>query len=84
MSYKTLDKRDIKVNVFLLLYKTRPYLYENMPIQINWKFYHQKMKNFQRKNYDIFLFLLKYRLWVLVRTASPRRFYRAPTIYVFE
>ena len=24
----------------------------------------------------------KQRLWVLVRTASPRRFYRAPTIYI--
>ena len=35
--------------------------YENMPIQIYWKFYHQKMKilppkneNFQRKKCDIF------------------------------
>ena len=25
-----------------------------------------------------------HRLWVLVRTASPRRFKRVPTIYVFE
>ena len=24
--------------------------YENTPIQINWKFYHQKNENFQRKN----------------------------------
>ena len=33
--------------------------YENMPIQIYWKFYHQKNENFQIKNSDIFLFLLK-------------------------
>ena len=28
--------------------------YENMPIQIYWKFYHQKMKIFQIKISDIF------------------------------
>ena len=28
--------------------------YENMPIQMYWKFYHQNMKNFQIKNSDIF------------------------------
>ena len=28
--------------------------YENMSIQIYWKFYHQKHKNFQIKNSDIF------------------------------
>ena len=28
--------------------------YENMPIQIYWKFYHQKNENFQIKNFDIF------------------------------
>ena len=29
--------------------------YENMPIQIYWKFYHQKMKIFRnKKNSDIF------------------------------
>ena len=28
--------------------------YENTPIQINWKFYHQKMAIFQIKNSDIF------------------------------
>ena len=27
--------------------------YENMPIQIYWKFYHQKSENFQMKNSDI-------------------------------
>ena len=29
-------------------------LYENTPIQIHWKFYHQKMAIFQIKNSDIF------------------------------
>ena len=29
--------------------------YEKMPIQIYWKFYHQKNENFQIKNSDIFL-----------------------------
>ena len=28
--------------------------YENMPIQMYWKFYHQKIENFQIKNSDIF------------------------------
>ena len=28
--------------------------YENTPIQIHWKFYHQKMAIFQIKNSDIF------------------------------
>ena len=35
--------------------------------------------------YIIFLISAqKHRLWVLVRTASPRRFYRVPTIYVLS
>ena len=35
--------------------------------------------------YIIFLiFPQKHRLWVLVRTASPRRFLRVPTIYVLS
>ena len=33
--------------------------YNNMPIQIYWKFYHQKNENFPIKNSDIFFFLLK-------------------------
>ena len=32
--------------------------YENKPIQIYWKFYHQKMKIFDKYS-DIFMFLLK-------------------------
>ena len=31
-----------------------------------------------------FFFALKHRLWVLVRTASPRRFLCVPTIYVLS
>ena len=38
-----------------------------------------------RRCIPIFLiFALKHRLWVLVRTASTRRFYRVPTIYVLS
>ena len=33
--------------------------YENKPIQIYWKFYHQKNENFQIKIMIFFLFLLK-------------------------
>ena len=28
--------------------------YENMPIQIFWRFYHEKMKIFREKNWNIF------------------------------
>ena len=31
-----------------------PYHYENMPIQIYWKFYRHKNENCQMKNYDFF------------------------------
>ena len=59
--------------------------YENTPIQIYWKFHTpsppptHKKKNwkFSDKNSDMFsYFCSKHRLWVLVRTASVRRFYR--------
>ena len=33
--------------------------YENTPIQIYWKFYHQKNENFQIKILIFFIFLLK-------------------------
>ena len=32
----------------------KSYNYENTPIQIYWKFYHQNKENFQIKNSDIF------------------------------
>ena len=35
------------------------YHYENMPIQIYWKFYHQKDENLQIKFMIIFIFVLK-------------------------
>ena len=48
--------------------------YENMPIQIYWKFTTKKGK-ISDKNSDIFsYFCSKHRLWGLVRTASARRF----------
>ena len=34
--------------------------------------------------YIFLIFDLKHRLWILVRTASLRRFYRIPTIYVLS
>ena len=33
--------------------------YENMPIQIYWKFYHQKIEKFQIKILIFLIFLLK-------------------------
>ena len=36
-----------------------PLHYEDIPIQIYWKFYHQKMKKNQIKILIIFMFLLK-------------------------
>ena len=38
---------------------TSKFLYENMPIQIYWKLYHQTMKIFRWKILIFFLFLLK-------------------------
>ena len=55
--------------------ETRMCHYENTPIQIHRKFHLKKTENFQIKNSDIFhIFAQKHRLWVLVRTASVRRF----------
>ena len=39
--------------------KTRLFHYENKPIQVYWKFYTQKIENFQIKILIFFLFLLK-------------------------
>ena len=49
--------------------------YENPPIQIYRKFHLQKLKIFRKKKTLIFFsyFCSKHRLWVLVRTASPRQ-----------
>ena len=55
--------------------KTRLYKYiENFTFK-NWKFSDQNLCY-------ISYFCSKHRLWVLVRTASLRRFLRVPTIYV--
>ena len=44
-----------------------------------------KKYKFSDKHSEIFpIYAQKNRLWVLVRTASARRFYRVPTIYGFE
>ena len=47
--------------------------YENMPIKEKETFT-TKTKKIHMKNLFVFIFLLKHRLWVLVRTASARRF----------
>ena len=44
--------------------------YKNKPIQIYWKFYHQKIKIFRKEFWYFSCFCSKHRLWVLVRTAS--------------
>ena len=48
--------------------------YENTSIQIYWKFCYQKIKIFIYKIWYFSCFCSKHRLWVLVRTASTRRF----------
>ena len=50
---------DYPQNVFFERWEKHQH-FENMPIQIYWKFYHQKIKNFQiKKKNDIFILLLK-------------------------
>ena len=45
--------------------------YENMPIQIYWKFYNKKKGKFSDKKFwYVSYFCSKHRLWILVRTAS--------------
>ena len=62
-------------NPLFLMLRLILYHYRNTPIQIYRKFHLQKLKNFQMENSDFFsYFCSKHRLWVLVRTASPRRF----------
>ena len=51
-----------------------PHHYENKPIQIRRKFHLQKLKIFRWKTLIFSYFCSKHRLWVLVRTASARRF----------
>ena len=48
--------------------------YENTPIQIYRKFHLQKTEKFRQKLWYFSDFCSKHRLWVLVRTASARRF----------
>ena len=49
-----MDVLPVKTQISPQLENAYLYHYENMPIQIYWKFYHQKMKNFQIKNSNIF------------------------------
>ena len=57
--------------------KTRLFKYIENFNSKNWKFS-------DKKRWCFSYFCSKHRLWVLVRTASARRFKRVPTIYVFE
>ena len=60
---------------------TKTYLYNFDPLKPH--FYMIKLRF--TGVYIIFLISAqKHRLWVLVRTASPRRFYQVPTIYVLS
>ena len=58
--------------------KTRLFKYIEKFTSKNWKFTNKN------KHWYFSHFCSKYSLWVLVRTASVRRFLRVPTIYVFE
>ena len=59
--------------------------YENTPIQIYWKFHHQKMKIFRlKKSWYFSYFWSKQRMWVLLRTASARRFSWVPITYILS
>ena len=57
------------------------YHYENMPIQIYWKFYHKKKKktekNSDKKDLIFFIFLLETKITIHVRTALARQFYNS-------
>ena len=48
--------------------------YENTPIQINRNFFNPKRKIFRQKFLIFFVYCSIHRLWVLIRTASTRRF----------
>ena len=62
---------------FLFITKTRLFKYIEIFISKNWKFSDKKLWYFS-------YFCSKHRLWVLIRTASARRFERVPTIYVLS
>ena len=60
---------------------TKTYLYNFDPLKHH--FYTGKL-GFTGVNIIFLIFARKHRLWVLVRTASARRFERVPTIYVLS
>ena len=55
----TLDLYGAMVNMHIFYVGALTKHYENKPIQIYRKFHPQKTENFQIKNSDIFIFLLK-------------------------
>ena len=72
------------IDLLHIITKTRPFKYIENFTSRNWKIS-------DKKNWYFSYFCSKHRLWVLDRTASPlvrtasaRRFYRVPTIYVLS
>ena len=66
--------------LYFLAYTLRKHAYSN-----KLKILRPKKGTFQIKKIWYFSYSCsKHRLWVLVRAASMRRFYRVPTIYVFS
>ena len=77
MSFKNKTESKIPVGKIETIMKTRLFKYiENITAK-NWKFSDKKLWYFS-------YFCSKHRLWVLVRTASLRRFSRVPTIFVLS
>ena len=59
------------MRALIRLYKSTGWShYENTPIQIYWKFCHQKMKISDKKFWHFSYFCSKHRLWVLARIVS--------------
>ena len=61
--------------------KTRPYMYNIDPLKPH--FYIRKLV-FTEVNIIFLISTQKHRLWVLIRTASPRQFQWVPTIYILS
>ena len=74
--WKLCHNRHCKYLLYLIT-KTCLFKYTENFTTKKWKFSDKKIWYFS-------WFCSKHRLWVLVRTASMRRFYRAPTIYVLS
>ena len=81
--YLTLSKlgKNTANDIFFFLIITKTRLYKADPLKPH--FYIVKL-GFTGVYIILLISAQKHRLWVLVRTASPRRFLRVPTIYVLS